>query len=199
MGLIYLAENTINNSLYIGQTTKTLDWRRYHHIYSANNGSDLTFSRAIRKYGSEKFNWKILQDLPDAELDNAEREFIHVYKLLGLRLYNETEGGNGGRQSDEVRQKMSEAQLGRVHTDETRQKMSKAKLGRKCPKETVDKLAKTYNIVLQSPDGAFYGPITNLSAFSRKHGLSSSHLFRLIVGKRNSYRGWIRARDLIEL
>lgn len=199
MGLIYLAENTINGSLYIGQTTKTLDWRRHQHIYSANSDNGYAFSRAIRKHGAEKFSWKILQNLPDTELDDAEREFIYIYRLLGLKLYNETEGGNGGRPSEEVRQKLSRSQLGRTHTYETKLKMSSARLGRKCTKEIIDKLAKTYDIILQSPNGNSYGPITNLSAFSREHGLSSSHLHRLIVGKRNSYRGWTRIKDLIEL
>lgn len=45
------------------------------------------------------------------------------------------------------------------------------------------------------PLGNPVGPIHNLSAFCREHGLSQSHMQQVYVGKRPHHRGWTCERD----
>lgn len=54
------------------------------------------------------------------------------------------------------------------------------------------KNSKTYDVKLQSPTGDVYGPIINLKAFCREHGLNLSGMQGLINGKKktNSYKSW---------
>ena len=58
-GLIYEAINKVNNKKYIGQTKSRLCSRKGSHKTQSKNG-DTIFYRAIRKYGWENFEWKII-------------------------------------------------------------------------------------------------------------------------------------------
>lgn len=60
MAIIYLIRNTINQKVYIGQTTTTLNKRFLRHIYEAKQGSNMVICRAIREYGAVNFQAEIL-------------------------------------------------------------------------------------------------------------------------------------------
>ena len=49
---------------------------------------------------------------------------------------------------------------------------------------------KTYDVVLQDPNGNLHGPIVGLGSFARKHGLYKENLGALINGKSKTYKGW---------
>lgn len=58
--IIYKCTNIINDKIYIGKTSKTLEWRMKIHKQSSSYDDSL-FYRAIRKYGFEKFKWEIIK------------------------------------------------------------------------------------------------------------------------------------------
>jgi len=96
MGRIYAATNIHNQKTYIGQETGCLFSRRQQHIYLARNGSQLAFHRAIRKYGEDAFEWRILCDnIPNCDLDATEKSFIKEFRSFGTHGYNMTLGGEG--------------------------------------------------------------------------------------------------------
>ena len=117
MGCVYIATNIINNKIYIGKTVKSLRYRIKSHISDAYKfRRNSLFFNAIRKYGPENFEWRILYETANNyELSSKEIEFIKQFKSNDNSIgYNLTEGGEGT-------------------------------LGRKYSKETIEKKKTSYN------------------------------------------------------
>ena len=94
-GIIYKAVNTINGKIYIGQTIRNLEIRKYFHKYDSLNGmSDLVFHRAIRKYGWDNFEHIIiLENLTFDEAIQKEIEYIELLKTTNRKYgYNISDG-----------------------------------------------------------------------------------------------------------
>ena len=100
MGYIYKITNLINNKIYIGQTNITIEERFKQHIYNSFNHKqnkdeyDYPVHRAIRKYGKENFTIEILEECPQEQLNEKEREYIMQFNSYNLG-YNATLGGDG--------------------------------------------------------------------------------------------------------
>jgi len=61
-GIIYKVTNLINNKIYIGQTTGSLEKRKIKHISCAKLNSNIYFHKALNKYGIGSFDWEILEN-----------------------------------------------------------------------------------------------------------------------------------------
>ena len=140
-GKIYKISNNFDEKLYIGQTWYDIEKRFKQHCMTRNGC--LKLRNSIQAHGKENFTTELLWEgeCTQAELDKKEVEFISSLKSLHPLGYNLTEGGMGGRPSDETRAKMSKAGKGRVATEATRAKMSAALKGRGVTKETRAKLS----------------------------------------------------------
>lgn len=97
MYFIYKISNTINQKIYIGKTTKSIETRFKRHINDAiSNRLNTHLANAIRKYGKENF---IIEQLDTAqtieELNKKEIYWIDYYNSC-KNGYNETLGGDGG-------------------------------------------------------------------------------------------------------
>lgn len=141
---IYKCTNQINGKTYIGFTHKPLTKRIIEHKSSAKRGSDYLLHKAIRKYGTDSFNWECLYESFDREfiLSTMENHFImenNSYFENGFG-YNMTFGGQGGmlgkKHTEETKFKLKlarnkrvvEPMLGKKHNADTKEKMSLAKL-----------------------------------------------------------------------
>lgn len=143
MGLIYIAKNLISGKCYIGQTTSTLEYRRYLHEHSTLKGSKYYFHNALRLYGFESFEWSVLiDDLEDEELSHLEITLIRNRKTLYPNGYNMTEGGEGGRHCQETRDRIGRLQKGRKRTTQEIEKMRASLKGKKHSDVTKDKIRK---------------------------------------------------------
>lgn len=102
--IVYKVTNLINGKIYIGYTTKTINWRWAEHCKVAynQNSTDYNgiFKRAIRKYGKE--NFKIEEIERCKNLDELKtRECFWIKKLNSYAFdsngwgYNSTLGGDG--------------------------------------------------------------------------------------------------------
>lgn len=133
LGIIYLAHNTINNQVYIGQTIQGLDVRTSGHHNKAKNRPSTHFHKSIKYYGESAFEWSILEELPVDELNDAEIFWISYFKYIGATLYNHTNGGKATR--------------GYKHTEETKHKISEANKGKPSPAKSKpgSNLGKTFS------------------------------------------------------
>lgn len=89
-----MAKNIVNNKVYIGQTKQGLEARKNRHLHDSKT-SNFIFHKALKKYGSDKFEWTILEDnvLID-RLDEVEKDYILKYNSTNRDYgYNMTEGG----------------------------------------------------------------------------------------------------------
>jgi len=110
-GTIYLVTNTINDKVYVGQTTQKLSARISQHKTKL---TDAPFSRAIQKYGFENFTFiELISTESQEELDNFELEIIREYDSMLPNGYNIQSGGNlSYERCKEYRVYISEAMKG---------------------------------------------------------------------------------------
>ena len=72
--------NTENNKIYIGKTSKNTNLRwRWHINSSRGTKNDTLITRAMRKYGIEKFNKEEIQEL-------IETKFLPMVVLISIIL-----------------------------------------------------------------------------------------------------------------
>lgn len=95
MGYIYKITNDVNNKIYIGLTTQTIDIRWRKHLENANY-VDYYLYRAMRKYGIEHFHIEMVEKIDDEMLPEREQYWINFYDSY-LNGYNMTRGGEGNR------------------------------------------------------------------------------------------------------
>lgn len=142
-GSIYVITNTINDKVYIGQTSKQIEQRYNEHCRDSFNEKssdyDSKFHRAIRKHHKENFKIKQLQcfvgtskALLKSKLDEAEIEYIEMFDSM-KNGYNSTLGGDGNlghKWSEESRKKMmgNKNALGYKQTEEHKNMKSKSLL-----------------------------------------------------------------------
>lgn len=132
---IYRITNTINNTSYIGKTGMNFGdrWDSHRSLLNANKHDNKYLQNAWNKYGSDAFEFCVVEVVDDANLLNdLEIKYIAKYRENGLS-YNLHDGGDGGYNlgkhlSDETKQKIGEKNrvnmTGRKLSDETKAKMS---------------------------------------------------------------------------
>lgn len=90
--IIYKVTNLINKKVYIGQTIRTLEQRKWQHLEAAKHGCKTHFYNAIRKYGAENFVFEIIDEASSlAELNELERYYIDKYNSVRCG-YNMVDG-----------------------------------------------------------------------------------------------------------
>lgn len=120
-----------NNKVYIGITKDSVNirWgtngRRYHH--------NSHFSYAIKKYGWDNIQHIIIaEDLTKDEACELEKKLIFEHQSNNPKFgYNQTSGGEHTEFSDEVKQRISIAHMGKHLSDEHKEKLRQAQLGSK--------------------------------------------------------------------
>ena len=112
--LIYKVTNNINKQIYIGQTTLSLEQRKYKHEQESRNKYRKTvkFHNALLKYGFSNFTWEILKECnSQEELDYSEKYYIQLYDSCNRNKgYNLKYGGRiGGIFSEEAKENLSKS------------------------------------------------------------------------------------------
>ena len=131
--IIYCITNKINDKLYIGQTTRTLEERIYEHKHCKKTA----VGKAIQKYGWKNFTVKIVEMCETLEqLNEREKFWIAKYNSIAPNGYNLTEGGNNGLLSDEACLKISVANTGKKRSAETCKRISESKTGTRMSEKT---------------------------------------------------------------
>ena len=122
MGYIYLRTNTVNGKQYVGQSTtrrfkkRQKEWNNLNIPYAG-----VVINNARAKYGLDAFDFEILKECEDEELDQWETYYIKELNTKAPYGYNMTDGGegmNGYSPSEETRKKMSE----RTNNDKRKKK-----------------------------------------------------------------------------
>lgn len=166
-GIIYVAINKINEKRYVGLTTQSLEQRQHEHLTFPSRYGKTLFHKAIRKYGKENFEWRVLSECHSDQEELVEQEcfWIHYYKsnayskdYVGIG-YNMTDGGQGGRKppesyekavrtrkangqpwhSEETKRKNGLKHKGKTISPETREKLSLAGMGKKPSQTSIEK------------------------------------------------------------
>lgn len=96
-GSIYIIRNTVNDKVYIGQTTMTVHERFMAHLKPSTCKAKAGYKlyNAMKKHGNDKFYVETIEDgVPLDKLDEREIELIAEYDSFN-NGYNSTPGGDG--------------------------------------------------------------------------------------------------------
>ena len=116
--LLYKITNDINDKIYIGQTTETLEKRFSRHCgYQLEDGT--YFHKAIKKYGKDHFQIHLIAEVvSQEELDHIEIEYIRSYpkeKLYNTKFEQGKCGGDTLSQhpnKEKISKKISDSKMG---------------------------------------------------------------------------------------
>jgi group I intron endonuclease len=116
-----------SNKIYIGKSTN-IDERKKSYKYPTRRINQHKLNNSINKYGFENHLFEIIEICEETILDEREIYWISFYDSVekGLNLMY---GGQGGKQSQEVKNKKSKSMTGKKPSLETKQKMSQSKKG----------------------------------------------------------------------
>lgn len=134
--VVYMATCLINNKSYIGITTQLFRKRKSHHLNAAENNryKNVIFHKALRKYGPDNFEWKIIANAKDQqELKSLEIKLISDICTMSPNGYNMTLGGESSYICDELKEAKRVSSIGRKHTDEAKRKCKESKMDDKNP------------------------------------------------------------------
>ncbi len=150
-----LLEPKTNEIRYIGKA-KNLELRLRKHAQSSKlkeNTHKNNWIKSLLKSG-EKFIVVVIDSaLTNDELNKKEVKWISYYKTIGCRLTNATNGGDGGKLSQESISKMKETKkknpqkpywIGKKFEKEHCENLSKSKKGYVTNDETKEKLSKSH-------------------------------------------------------
>jgi len=144
-GIIYKATAPSGNA-YIGRTIGPLVIRKQGHKQDAIR-HDYAFSRAIRKYGVDGFEWEVIyENIPEDTLNMAEICAIYTFDTY-YEGYNSTIGGegfSGYRHTKEAKRNMSISRKAakRTMSDENKKKLSERMTGEQNPAKRAEVRAK---------------------------------------------------------
>lgn len=92
--VIYKAQNTINNQVYIGATTNSVAQRKLDHLERANRGEEGKFQQAISTFGAGAFEWEQIDTATSIdELAQLEQKYVYEYNSK-KEGYNSSIGGD---------------------------------------------------------------------------------------------------------
>ncbi|UGO50960.1 homing endonuclease [Bacillus phage vB_BanS_Nate] len=207
-GIIYMAKNIVNNKVYIGKTTRTLEIRKIEHISRANTNHNQLFYNAIRKHGVDNFKWSIVDYATNREeLDIKEQYWIKHYNSFvhnGIRKgYNTTAGGDGtgggiehplygvrGEDNHNYGRKLSEEQKHKISEGVKKSGKSKGEKNYMFGK-TYENHPRAIAIVQLSLEGEFIAEYSTIKegAESLNNG-SKSAIVKCCKGKGKTHKGF---------
>lgn len=136
-----LADPNSGEVRYIGKTVRPVNRRLTGHICDAARGRNHRCNW-IRSLGQPP-SLRVLMVVPNDMSAAAEVYAIALYRLLGYRLTNESDGGEGApgaKRSDEFKQKIRTYQTGKPKKPEAIEKTRQANIGKKLSPEHCQKI-----------------------------------------------------------
>jgi group I intron endonuclease len=161
--IVYLITNITNGKVYVGKTTRTLDYRWKRHLCDARLHPRQHIHHAIRKYGPESFTRRVLSHArSEKRLNDLERFYIAKYQSDRFG-YNKTQGGEGFAAGDlnprkvgytmppDQRKNISQALSGRSKTAVHTANIKKACAGRRPSDKCLEAVRKSLTGLKRGP------------------------------------------------
>lgn len=169
---IYGLKNKTTGKWYIGQSFDIVSrWKNYEKLKCKKQRH---LYNALKKYGVEDFD-KVLIEPCEAVgwiMDYREMYWIKIMNTL-ISGYNLTEGGNGGKKSEETRKRMSDSAKKRKPVSQevrdTLSRMAKERLAKHNPHIGAKRSQETKNKISELAKIRYKDPTKNPMYGRRKH------------------------------
>lgn len=166
---IYKIENKASGKLYIGQSID-IESRWYSHIHDldSNCHSNRHLQNAWNKYGSNNFQFTVIEKCSEDKLTEREQYWIDFYGGVNSdKNYNNRDAGNCGSPSIETREKLRQINLGKsawnkgltAETDERIKKYASKLAKRSIPEEQKYRISET--VKLRHKEGIYDYKVAN--------------------------------------
>lgn len=134
---IYLIINHVNGNVYVGSSRRLASrWSAHRRGLETNKHDGPGLQAAYNKYGAESFTFEVVEYCTPEVLFEREQHYIDTLKPRYNR--NPIAGKPPENDGSEERRRQTSAQFkGRKHTEQTKQRMSEAAMGRKKSPEHV--------------------------------------------------------------
>lgn len=196
---IYSITNNANGKRYVGQSVN-IKRRWYEHMLSLENNThnNVYLQRSWNKYGSEVFDFTILESCSQIDLNHREEHYIQVLDSYNTDYgYNLTLGGDGSvgfKHSDETKELISQLQIGKKLKESTKRKISERHKG-KMPKNIdmlLDNNIKLKLPVLQFGDGGkMVGEWESVNDCARGLKTYATNVVKCLKKKHNTCMGYV--------
>lgn len=192
----YMILNLVTECRYVGGThLVSRRWTEHRSLLRRGAHANKSFQKAWDSYGESAFRCILLEAVdgdPD-EIVAREQYWMDHFRAQGLTLYNimPNAGTNRGyRHTKETRAKMRGPRRPWTPEERARQKLRMA--GYRCEAGIAAAKARAELQTwppLKGPNGMIWH-VTNVSEFSRQHGLDVSHLAKVLKGQRRIHKGF---------
>jgi group I intron endonuclease len=132
-----------SGKVYIGQSwdIRSRFWR-----YNASHPLEqYGLQNSFNKYGVDKHKFEVVHELPidvsQEVLNTYEQLYMDAYRDCGIKLLNCKEAGANGKLSEETKQRIGLAQVGKKRSEETKNKMSAWQIGKIVSEQTRENIA----------------------------------------------------------
>jgi group I intron endonuclease len=203
--------------VYIGSAVNLRDrWYRHRKSLSRGTHRNRYLQNAWDKYGSQSFEFEILEYVDVSHLLLAEQKWIDstscTDRTIGFNLYNIA--GSPGQSFAQTwegfidpdnnertitnlhefcrKNGLSFNAMHRLAKGQSKLKAHKGWTHRNSVRQR--DYIKTYEGFID-PEGNAVGIITNLAEFCREHGLDNTHMLAVMNGRICSHRGWTHVRS----
>lgn len=181
---VYLIVNRTNGKMYVGSTERERKIRWQKHIVKANEGATGTLQKAIRKYGRDSFEIRMVEEYLTKEAMLAgEVEYIAYFNTYKSPWgYNDTPGGEGGNTnggkkfSAEWKAKIAAAKKGKSFSEEHKKNLSESHLGQVAPNRKL-----TFDQAEEIRKEYATGLVTQ-KQLGKKYSLSQDCIFHIVNG-----------------
>jgi group I intron endonuclease len=208
MGYIYKITHKESGKSYIGQTVQDLEERWRSHLKRKSNCRYLSY--ALKKYGKDAFDFKLICICFDEDLDKFEQDYMKKYNTMVPNGFNLREGGNSGKQNEETKKKISttlkdkfakleiipkNGWLGKVMTQEHKDKIKKGMIGMPKKSEATKQKLREYKTKYRVLQYTLSGELVNTyesGVDAAKHiNSTKSHISSACRGKRKTLQGFV--------
>lgn len=151
---IYIIRNTINDKVYIGGSSRLYSRFIEHKSVLLRNKHNRIFQNFVNKYGIECLSFELIEEVicEKDKLLQREQFWIDYFQSFnsrkGFNMCKKADSPLGMKHTEEFKKAQSKRMMGhtinvgRKVSDETKEKISRASLGRKIPKHCIDALIK---------------------------------------------------------
>ena len=177
-----------NNKRYIG-TTSRKTYNRFHGGYGYKYNKE--FYNDIQKYGWKNIEHIIIaENISQNEAYNLEQELIRKYNTTNyLYGYNKQNGGEKGKNTDKIKEKIRKARLGKKLSNETKEKLRKQKVGSKNPMYG-KKPANIRKVIQYNLEGKQIKIWNNIHEAEKTLKIYHSNIIKCCNGQRKSAGGY---------